>query len=72
MLSALPGRSDRKMPILQDLYDELLRQPGQEAKRVTAAEGFSNSSLNVFNHRTNVELENHRLVCFNIKDSASS
>ena len=57
-----------KMPILQDLYDELLRQPEPEAKRVAAAlELYVTGSLNVFNHRTNVELEN-RLVCFNIKE----
>ena len=57
-----------KMPILQDLYDELLRQPEPEAKRVAAAlELYVTGSLNVFNHRTNVELTN-RLVCFNIKE----
>ena len=57
-----------KMPILQDLYDELLRQPEPEAKRVAAAlELYVTGSLNMFNHRTNVELEN-RLVCFNIKE----
>ena len=57
-----------KMPILQDLYDELLKQPEAEAKRIAAAlELYVTGSLNVFNHRTNVQLEN-RLVCFNIKE----
>lgn len=57
-----------KMPILQDLYDELLKQPEPEAKRVAAAlELYVSGSLNVFNHRTNVVLEK-RLVCFNIKE----
>ena len=56
-----------KMPILGDLYDELLRQPEPEVARVAAAlELYVSGSLNVFNHRTNVELSN-RLVCFDIK-----
>ena len=56
-----------KMPILGDLYDELLRQPEPEAARVAAAlELYVSGSLNIFNHRTNVELSN-RLVCFDIK-----
>ena len=56
-----------KMPILGDLYDELLKQPEPEAARVAAAlELYVSGSLNVFNHRTNVELDN-RLVCFDIK-----
>ena len=57
-----------KMPILGDLYDELLRQPEPEAARIAAAlELYVSGSLNVFNHRTNVEL-NNRMVCFDIKD----
>lgn len=56
-----------KMPILQDLYDELLKQPEPEAARIAAAlELYVSGSLNVFNHRTNVQLDN-RLVCFDIK-----
>ncbi len=55
------------MPILGDLYDELLRQPEPEAARIASAlELYVSGSLNVFNHRTNVELSN-RLVCFDIK-----
>lgn len=56
-----------RMPVLGDLYEELLRQPEPEAARVAAAlELYVTGSLNVFNHRTNVEL-NNRLVCFDIK-----
>ncbi len=56
-----------EMPILGDLYDELLRQPEAEAARIASAlELYVSGSLNVFNHRTNVELSN-RLVCFDIK-----
>ena len=63
----LAAPNPAKMPILGDLYDELLRQPEPEAARVAAAlELYVSGSLNVFNHRTNVELSN-RLVCFDIK-----
>ncbi|MCR5777670.1 MAG: conjugal transfer protein TraE [Lachnospiraceae bacterium] len=56
------------MPILQDLYEYLLKQDEPEAKDVaTALEIYVTGSLNVFNHRTNVELTN-RLVCYDIKD----
>ena len=56
-----------KMPILGDLYNELLKQPEPEAARIAAAlELYVSGSLNVFNHRTNVELSN-RLVCCDIK-----
>ena len=56
-----------KMPILGDLYNELLKQSESEAARIAAAlELYVSGSLNVFNHRTNVELSN-RLVCFDIK-----
>ena len=57
-----------KMPILQDLYNELLAQQEIEAKHVAQAlEIYVTGSLNVFNHRTNVKLSN-RLVCYDIKD----
>ena len=46
-----------KMPVLGDLYNELLKQPEPEAARIAAAlELYVSGSLNVFNHRTNVEL----------------
>ena len=56
------------MPVLEDLYNALLTQGEPEAKHVaTALEIYVHGSLNVFNHRTNVELTN-RLVCYDIKD----
>jgi hypothetical protein len=56
------------MPMLQDLYDEVKRQPEPEAQRIASAlELYVSGSLNVFNHRTNVDIEN-RLVCFDIKE----
>jgi len=57
-----------KMPILEDLYNALKQQPEQEAQRVAAAlEIYVYGSLNVFNHRTNVDI-NNRLVAFDIKE----
>jgi len=56
------------MPLLEDLYDALLKQDEAEAKHVaTALEIYVHGSLNVFNHRTNVDITN-RLVCYDIKD----
>jgi len=56
------------MPLLEDLYNALLAQEESEAKHVaTALEIYVHGSLNVFNHRTNVDITN-RLVCYDIKD----
>ena len=61
-----PGKEN--MPILQDLYEALLNQDEPEARDVaTALEIYVTGSLNVFNHRTNVDI-NNRLVCYDIKD----
>ena len=57
-----------EMPILQDLYDLLRVQVEPEAQRLaTALEIYVEGSLNVFNHRTNVDI-NNRVVCFDIKE----
>ena len=56
------------MPTLGDLYDCLRKQKEDEAQRIaTALEIYVHGSLNVFNHRTNIELDN-RFVCFDIKE----
>ena len=48
-----------KMPILEDLYNELRRQDEKEAQYIaTALEIYVTGSLNVFNHRSNVNIEN--------------
>ena len=63
----LADPAPERMPILQDLYEELLRQPEPEARRVASAlELYCTGSLNLFNHRTNVEV-NSRLLCYDIK-----
>ena len=57
-----------KMPILEDLYNALENQGEKEAQHIRAAlEIYVTGSLNVFNHRTNVDITN-RLVCFDIKE----
>ncbi len=56
------------MPILEDLYNELRRQDEKEAQYIaTALEIYVTGSLNVFNHRSNVNIEN-RVVSFDIKE----
>ena len=56
------------MPILEDLYNTILAQEEVEAKRIaTALEIYVKGSLNVFNHRTNVDV-NNRIVCYDIKE----
>ena len=60
--------TEENMPILQDLYELLRKQDDVEAERIaTSLEIYVTGSLNVFNHRTNVDI-NNRLVCFDIKD----
>ena len=61
------GLENAKTPLLQDLYEELLKQPEPEAKRVaTALELYCTGSLNLFNHHTNVQTSN-RVVCIVLK-----
>ena len=51
----------------KDLYEELLKQPEPEARRVaTALELYCTGSLNLFNHQTNVKLTSH-IVCIVLK-----
>ena len=57
-----------KMPILEDLYNILRNQKEPEAQRIaTALEIYVHGSLNVFNHRTNVDV-NNRFVCYDIRE----
>ena len=56
------------IPILGDLYDALLKQDEKEAHHIaTALEIYVSGSLNVFNHKTNVNV-NNRIVCYDIKE----
>ena len=56
------------MPILEDLYNALLKQDEKEAHYIaTALEIYVTGSLNVFNHRTNVDIHS-RIVSYDIKE----
>ena len=64
----LKNPSLETVPVLQDLYEALLAMDEKEAHRVaTALEMYVSGSLNVFNHRTNVDVQN-RLICYDIKE----
>lgn len=60
-----------KMPILEDLYDELrsmpveMQQIGRDLS--IALSRYVTGSLSYFNHRSNIDI-NARLVCFDLKD----
>ena len=57
-----------KLPILGDLYNALLNMEEKEAHHIaTALEIYVSGSLNLFNHRTNVDI-NNRLICYDIKE----
>ena len=59
------------VPLLEDLYFALMEQEEREAHTVaTALEIYVSGSLNVFNHRTNVDV-NNRVVCYDIKELGS-
>lgn len=61
------GIGDGEIPLLQDLYETLCKQPEPEARRVaTALELYCTGSLNLFNHPTNVSLDK-RVVCIVLK-----
>jgi len=56
------------VPILEDLYNALRQQTEKEAQTLaTALEIYVTGSLNMFNHRTNVDV-NSRMVCYDIKE----
>ena len=56
------------MPILEDLYNLLRKQDEAEAQHLaTALEIYVTGSLNIFNNRTNTDI-NNRIVCFDLKE----
>ena len=56
------------MPILEDLYNALRKQEEKEAHYIaTALEIYVTGSLDVFNHRTNVDIHS-RIVSYDIKE----
>ena len=56
------------MPVLEDLYSLLQKQEETVGKKLAVEmEIYVKGSLNVFNHRTNVDT-NNRVVCYDIKE----
>lgn len=63
------ARSKEKyIPVMSDFYDILMAQPEEEAKDIALSlELFVNGSLNIFNHQTNVDVDN-RFTVYGIRD----
>ena len=50
------------------MYELLRKQSEPEAQNIaTALEIYVNGSLNVFNHRSNIDMDSHRVLCFQLK-----
>ena len=59
---------EKYIPVMSDFYDILMAQPEEEAKEIALSlELFVNGSLNIFNHQTNVDVDN-RFVVYGIRD----
>ena len=59
---------EKYVPVMSDFYELLLLQPEEEAKEIALSlELFVNGSLNIFNHQTNVDVDN-RFVVYGIRD----
>ncbi len=59
---------EKYVPVMSDYYDILMSQPEEEAKDIALSlELFVNGSLNIFNHQTNVDVDN-RFTVYGIRD----
>ena len=59
---------EKYIPVMSDFYDILMAQPEEEAKDIALSlELFVNGSLNIFNHQTNVDVDN-RFTVYGIRD----
>ena len=59
---------EKYIPVMSDFYDILMNQPEEEAKDIALSlELFVNGSLNIFNHQTNVDVDN-RFTVYGIRD----
>ena len=60
--------TEKYIPVMTDFYELLLEQPEEEAKDIALSlELFVNGSLNIFNHQTNVDIDN-RFIVYGIRD----
>jgi hypothetical protein len=58
----------RKVPLMSDFYGVLKGQKEEEARELALVlEAFVEGSLNIFNHRTNVDMSN-RFIVYGIQD----
>ena len=58
----------KKMPVMSDFYEILMKQPEEEAKDIALSlELFVNGSLDIFNHKTSVDV-NNRFTVYGIRD----
>ncbi|MBO1695201.1 VirB4-like conjugal transfer ATPase, CD1110 family [[Clostridium] symbiosum] len=59
---------DKYVPVMSDFYDLLMKQPEEEARDIALGlELFVNGSLNIFNHQTNIDVDN-RFIVYGIRD----
>lgn len=59
---------ERHIPMMEEFYQLLLRQPEEEAKDIALGlELFINGSLNIFNNQTNVDVK-QRFVVYGTRD----
>lgn len=59
---------EKYVPVMSDFYEILMNQPEAEAKDIALSlELFVNGSLNIFNHQTNVDVDN-RFTVYGIRD----
>ncbi len=59
---------EKYVPIMSDFYEILMNQPEDEARDIALSlELFVNGSLNIFNHQTNVDVDN-RFTVYGIRD----
>lgn len=59
--------SKDKMPTLSDLHNALIDEGDIALRVANSLEMYVNGSQNLFNHRTNIDLQN-RVICFDIKE----
>ncbi|MCD7740680.1 MAG: DUF87 domain-containing protein [Ruminococcus sp.] len=58
------------MPTMTDLYNALKSKGDIALRLVNSLEMYVNGSQNLFNHQTNIDM-NNRIICFDIKDLGS-
>lgn len=59
---------EKYVPVMSDFYAILMNQPEEEARDIALSlELFVNGSLNIFNHQTNVDVDN-RFTVYGIRD----